>query len=623
MNNYKKRHTIFINLPINDSIVILKPEQSILKYGKHGTLDIGSLCYLDRDNNTARLANGSKLVNIDTLNQKRCEDIKKIIQIISNKINSGLSLATISTYTKKLISFVDWADSNHQIDFFENKEKARKVFFNYVNYLKDKLIQNHFVSSSAVANQNSILMFLEEFHDIQDLAKGISLIRENRGDKQISPPSEDEQKKVLSLCESLFEGITDLILNNKPFPYKLKLPEHIGWKDNYFHIFPIIEWAVNPTNYQDKQGLMWNQREGRLSTKEEAKILYPNFRTRSLSFIQTNKTLEEANSNKYFKHRIRLAMVAQYAFTVIFLATTGMNKESLINLMWDDNYETSSERQGFRTVKHRAGNKVCHFEISVGMLPKFKKFLELRKYLLNNNKFDYLFLHLGANFYQPPKQLDEGAFFRFFNTLKNLDPSIPNISPKEWRSAKSDWLIKNTDVSTASLILQNSERVLLNHYAAGSETEQLEEISNFFNEVSKFVVQKNEKIIGEISSVGMCSNYGNPIAINNAPVKVNCKSPEGCLFCDKYRVHADEKDVRKLISCRYCLQKTSQLSQNKESFDNVFGVIFTRINDILSEIENINPGLIDKIIKEVEEDGELDHYWAKKLELLFDLGVVL
>ena len=49
--------------------------------------------------------------NLSLLYYNKIIDIKKIIQIISNKINSGLSLATISTYTKKLISFVDWADS--------------------------------------------------------------------------------------------------------------------------------------------------------------------------------------------------------------------------------------------------------------------------------------------------------------------------------------------------------------------------------------------------------------------------------------------------------------------------------------------------------------------------------
>lgn len=622
MSNYNKRQTILITLPINDNLSILKPEQVILKYGKHGTLDIGSLCYLERDNNQKRLSNEGKYVNIDTLNKQRCSDISKIIQIICDKINSGLSLATVATYSKKFIDFIEWADFNQQSDFFENKEKARPVFLNYINFLRNKLIQDYFISSTAAANQNIVLMFLEEFHNTENLSKGISLIRENRGDKQTSPPSEDSQNKVLSLCNLLFEGITDLILNDKTFPYKLKVPEHIGWNNNCFHIFPIVEWAVNPANYQDKQGLMWNQKEGRLSTKEEAKILYSNFRTRSFSIIQTNRLLNESNSNKYFRHRVRLAMVAQYAFTVIFLATTGMNKESLINLNWDGDYEINAERQGFRTIKHRGGNKICYFEISTRMLPKFKKFLGLRKYLLNNKKSEYLFFHLGANFSQNPKQLSSGAFTKFFNTLTHLDPSIPNITPKEWRTAKSDWLIKNTDVSTAALILQNSERVLLNHYAAGSETEQLSEMSQFFNEVSNFVIQQNEKINGEFSSVGVCSNYGNPIAINNAPVKVNCKSPEGCLFCDKYRVHADEKDVRKLISCRYCLQKTSRLAQNKESFDNVFGIIFTRINQILNEIEKINPGLVGKITEEVDNMGELDSYWAKKLELLFDLGIV-
>lgn len=620
MTNYQTRKIIVVDLPIALDFIILKPEQVVLNYGRNGTLDIGSFCYLDRSP-VARFSNNIKLVNLESFNSKRQEYIRKVIQIISNLVVSGLSLTTVSTYSKKFMSFIDWIDANKQLDFFENKENARKVFFNYVSFLKDKLIQGHFVSSSAVANQNNVLLFLEEFHDVHNLANGITLIRETRGDKQVSPPTENSQQRVLSLCESLFDGITDLTLNHKHFPYKLKVPEHIGWENNYLHIFPIVEWAVNPKNHQEKQGLMWNQKEGRLSTKEEAKTLYSNFRTRSLAFIQTNKTLSEANSDYYFKHRVRLAMVAQYAFAVIFLATTGMNKEAFLNLSWDESYEIGNNRQGFRTIKHRAGNKICNFEISAGMLPKFKKFLSLRKYLLKTDKCDYLFFQLGANFNQTPKQLSASTFSTFYQTLKNLDPSIPNISPKAWRSAKSDWLIKNTDVSTTSLILQNTEQVVLKHYIAGSETEHLEELGHFFNEISKVVIKDNDKV-GEASSVGICSRYGNPIPIVNTSVKVNCKSPEGCLFCDKYRIHADEVDVRKLVSCRYCLQQTAKLSQSKEVFDGFFGEIFKRIDDLLKEIETLRPGLTEKIIKEVEEDGELDYYWSKKLEMLFNLGLV-
>lgn len=623
MNNYTQRKVIVIELPVNINTAILKPEQTILKYDKYGTIDIGSLCYLDRNLTKRRMHTEGKSVNIQSLDKKRVNYIRRLVQIISDNFNySGNSKETIFNNTRHFLSFINWADYNSHSDFFNDKDKAKVAFLSFINYLKDKLSKNEITSSTAVVIQRASLKFLEEFHNTENLAIGIPLIRRSLINNYTLPPSEDAQNKVLLLCEHLFEGISDFILNNKSFPYKLNVPQHIGWEDNSFHIFPLTEWAINPQNYKEKQGGIWNAKEGRLNSKEEIKNLYKIHSNGITAINRAKKMLNESNLNHYCIYKLRLAMVAHHAFAIIFLATTGMNRDAILNLLWDDNYETSSERQGFRTIKHRAGNKVCNFEISIKMLQKFKKFLELRKYLLNNNNCEYLFFSLGAHISKEPAQLKASALYHIFATLQSIDPSISKITPREWRAAKSDWLVRNTDVSTAALILQNSEQVLLRHYTAGSETNHLTELSNFFGEVSDFVLEKTEKAIGEPSSVGICSNYGNPNALNNAPVKVNCKSPEGCLFCDKYRIHADEKDTRKLVSCRYCLKKTAQLSNNKEDFDKVFGKIFQRIDELLKEIEEIKPGLTTKIIEEVEEMGELDSYWARKLELLFDLGLV-
>jgi len=622
MSNYTQRKVNLYELPIQKETILFKPEQTIIRYGKHGTLDIGSLCYLDRDKNTQRIHAEGRLVNLQSLNNKRVQYIRKLIQIISDDVAySGASLVSLKGEGIRFMSFVTWADSNGYSEMFENTDKAREAFSSFVFYLKDKLSRNELKSTSAVKIQRTALIFLEKFHNIDNLSNGIPLINTSGSDYTL-PPSEDSQNKTLLLCEALFEGISDFILNTKSFPYKLNVPKHIGWNNNYFYLFPIMEWAVTPKNYKDKQACYWNQDEGKLNSKEEIKHFYQSNKLATRAIRQASKLLQEANTNMYSIHRLRLAMLAHHAFAIIFLATTGMNKESILNLLWDDNYETSSERQGFRTIKHRAGNKTCYFELSIGMMPKFKKFLELRKYLLKNNYCEYLFFSLGKNFLQEPRQLNGDSFSNIFKTLHNLDPTIDKITPREWRAAKSDWLVRNTDVSTAALMLQNSEQVLMKHYTAGSETDHLSELSKFFGEISNFVLEQSEKSKGESSSVGICLDYGKPNSLNNSPVKVNCKSPEGCLFCDKYRIHADEKDTRKLVSCRYCLQKTAQLSNNKEDFDAVFGKIFQRIDELLKEIEEIKPGLTTKIIKEVEEMGELDHYWARKLELLFDLGLI-
>jgi hypothetical protein len=43
---------------------------------------------------------------------------------------------------------------------------------------------------------------------------------------------------------------------------------------------------------------------------------------------------------------------------------------------------------------------------------------------------------------------------------------------------------------------------------------------------------------------------------------------------------------------------------------------------LLQRIETIQPDLVGKIRREIEEEGELDDYWAGKLEMLVELEMV-
>lgn len=151
----------------------------------------------------------------------------------------------------------------------------------------------------------------------------------------------------------------------------------------------------------------------------------------------------------------------------------------------------------------------------------------------------------------------------------------------------------------------------------------MEEMSSFFNQVSESVVSQGVVIANGVErAVGICGEYGNPHSLeSNTPVPTDCRSAEGCLFCDKFRVHADERDTRKLLSCRYCLQQTSHFAASEEQFQSLFGVIFDRIGLLLAEIERRVPGLVSRLQREIEE-GELDPYWAAKLELLINLELI-
>lgn len=127
---------------------------------------------------------------------------------------------------------------------------------------------------------------------------------------------------------------------------------------------------------------------------------------------------------------------------------------------------------------------------------------------------------------------------------------------------------------------------------------------------------------GTRSAVGVCANFAKPKAIaDHLPIRPDCRSTEGCLFCDKYRVHADAVDIRKLVSCRHCVRLTCNRVSSLDEFESSFGVVLRRIDFLLNEIKKRNASLVTEIEEDVDVNGNLDAFWTSKLEQLFELGI--
>ncbi len=148
-------------------------------------------------------------------------------------------------------------------------------------------------------------------------------------------------------------------------------------------------------------------------------------------------------------------------------------------------------------------------------------------------------------------------------------------------------------------------------------------MGSYFRQAEKIVLSQRQKNAGfETNSVGICINPGKPKAVaENLPTTPNCKSIEGCLFCDKYRVHADEVDVRKVLSARYYIQKASRLANSHEQYIRLFFATLQRIDFILGELKRRIPELVEKMVLEVDIGGELDVFWSGKLEMLMELDL--
>lgn len=625
------------DFPLVEGLEILKPEQVIIRLSNGKTIDIGSLCYLVRQETQKaglrrwRNMNGGLLVKIDSLSNQRVKDVRHLLKHISSLLAfGGIRLETIRDRVTRFIPFMYWIDSHGYYDVLHNIDVARESLYQYIYYLKERSLRNEISINSAARQQDSVIRLLSDVLEYEELKNNLPLIRVCRAIKKTTePPCENEQGKVLSLCNSLFDGLTTLVLDYKLYPFPLAMPNYLGFDNNLLWVFPAELWFMHPkkANQKRKMCLGYNYQSGVLNTLEQINSL----RVSPATFLQSNliilkaaqKNILTANKNNRDSQRIHVATIALNVFIILFMAQTGMSWSQLLNLQWTDDFDISREKQSFRTIKWRANGKMCYFELSVEFMPKFKRFISLRNYLLNNRVFEYLFFTLGERGLGDPK-IKTGEITGIYEILKRVNPDIKIIGARAWRAAKSDWLIRNTDISTTALVLQNTEKTVISSYIAGTKSQQLEEVSQYLNNLSDVVI--NRKLGGESTLqgvIGQCISYGQPSKLDEiSRLEPNCLEPEGCLFCDKYRIHTDLIDIRKLLSFQFYIEKTSWLVGGNVNQYKVIHNIMQRLNDIIDELSTHNKDIISQVKSEIE-DGELDIYWSKKIELLMELGWVV
>jgi hypothetical protein len=529
---------------------------------------------------------------------------------------------------------MDWADSSGFLQVLDDISCMREVFRAYVEYLRDRVLQNKLSNNSAAQQLEAVKCILADLFAIDDLGRGLFIPRRShRYAHKTLPPDDDNKSKVLILCSALFQGIFNLVVNGLPYPHLIKVPDFVDVLDNKLWIFPTSRWLMTLSMEKERHTMgvpawPYNYSSGKLYTCDELKLLSaPKYdssnRTRQIIIDGGARQLKAANKDLQHVRRRQLACVALNVFIPLFLAETGMNWSTLISLPWDDKFEIEYNNQNFRAVKWRAGGRLVSFEVSAKFISVFNNFLAVRDYLLQGKICGYLFFTLGSNSTENAKQIS----VRMENTsqlLRRLCPDLVSISSRQWRAAKSDWLVRNTDVATTALMLQNSEKTVSKHYAEGSMTVHVQEMSNFLELISSTVVKKNEKIEdGVVRAVGVCSSFNKPVP--NAEIsyiKADCIKPEGCLFCNKLKIHADESDARKIISCRYFLQKTSCLIGNEQRAEKFLAPVLARIEQLLAEMSEIDAELVERVISEVDDEGEFDAYWGRKIEMLMELGLL-
>lgn len=633
---YEERSTYVIDVPQPEGFEVIRPDACILRFAHGLTIDVGALCYTERSPEgrvTRRLRQGRKVVH-DSRSRTRLGQVRRLIANVSEALReTGTRPETIRDRYSRFIAFMGWADRTGWGKALDDKESARAAFRAYVAHLSDRVGRNEITVNSGARQQFSTLVALESLLEVEDLGRGLNLLRTDQAATVSTTPPDDIAKgRVLALCAALFDGLQPLALEGAAYPYSLALPEYLGLPDNRVWAFPTNSWFKTPAMEAERSQLRlpgwgYNYQDGRVATLDELRAI-ENYASgsdvvRRQVIRGVRAQIRVANEDR--RHTFRCAAAAQMmnVFLIQFLSQTGMNWAQAVELGWNDNYQVESSNQGFRTIKWRAGGKTVSFELPIAFMPAFRRYLVARKFILGERTFALLFFSSGRHGLTEPQKIRTAGMYPTYLMLRRLDPSLPWITSRQWRAAKSDWLLRNSDISTTALVLQNSEQTVRGSYAAGSETTAMQEMGDFLDKVSATVVERGAELKDSVArAVGKCTQFGAPVARSAAAaVKPDCGGPEGCLFCDKFKVHADEVDTRKLASCRHCIRVVSPSAGSQERQDRLFTPVITRIDTLLGEIASRDAPMVERVVREVDEEGELDAFWARKLEMLMELGL--
>jgi hypothetical protein len=637
---YTIRPTVEVHLPLVVDSMIVQPELVMLKIGNN-SCDIGASCYVQRSSKLRKTFTPRAVVE-GSLQTGRKNSISRLIRILSSFMaDKGLRPVTVMNYALQFNAFMDWADSSGHGACLTNDNATRIAYRAYMEAVGERHKRNEYETGAAVQIQGRTYRILQELTGLEDLNFGIRLIPDTTwGNVGTEPASEQQFAHVLSLNYALFTGLSDLILNNKPFPYKLDMPKSLGWEDSFLWLFPVNLWFRSshwkkdvPEKSFSKMGLSYDYKKGRIYSVDEIQHKYSSSipsKRRSVArdgIRRAKDFIDSANKNPRHRMRCIMAMHAQHAFLFLFLANTGANFSVARGIETDGNVDNIQVNQGYRVIKYRAQGKEVALTTPAAFIPHLRRFMELRQYLLNGRNFPYLFHKLGTRQDKAPAQIAPYTICTHYaNLLRDIDPNLPTISSRVIRATVDDYYRRKYDSAITARLMGHTEKVGNRNYLAGSPINHAEDITGFLSEVSKKA--KEQKILASESVIpkakvledgGICACFGKPEPLaENVPVIPDCR--KGCIFCTNRILIANENDVRKVASAAYVMEQIIQGPMSEAEFRPQI----KKCDDDLARIAAINGcrEMVARIKNDVYENGNLTPYFADKFQLFLDLGVL-
>jgi|GEM_PF-2383923 len=338
---------------------------------------------------------------------------------------------------------------------------------------------------------------------------------------------------------------------------------------------------------------------------------------------------------------LRLMELACVAYTGLVFMDSGANQSVLTQYEEpEDLHEQLADPDQInlkeKAIKFRAGGKVVEVFLSATSVTRLKTYLQVRQTLIAAlGGVDIAPMFIQGEYAKPRGEPDavrplDRQFLRHLRKkFTAVGASLPAVTLMQLRAYAQQRFVRTAPLAVAAQRMGHSVETAINAYCKAQESTHRGEMADYLGSLQRTVLdapelrgdQGNKAL--EIIPAGACADYGHPAPATQASaVEPDCSKVEGCFFCPNYRVHADEEDMSKLMSCRRVLSAIAPLHGDSIRAAQVYNAVVDRIDALLGELRRRQPKVHEAVRVEVEERGHLTGYWARKLQQLHLLGML-
>lgn len=325
-----------------------------------------------------------------------------------------------------------------------------------------------------------------------------------------------------------------------------------------------------------------------------------------------NQAIQDGTSNHLKTSLLELSI---NAFFMVFSGLSGQTNVTICNAQWegDDEFDINKEGYRIRTIKPRAGYRRFAFPVSVHLKTLLKKYLVLRRMLLNGAESDTLF---------PFKTYSSDNTYRRFSKIYS---ELPHVGTRQLRQLYNRVTLMKSggDLILTAKIMGHTPETNDQYYNDSPQSIIYQQLDSFIK--SMVTIMRDEKEI-ETKHAACVKGDQEAVSIIDNNMKLDCGNIFHCFICKHFRTHPVEEDIHKLMSFLFAIKfyLTGRAKGDPEFIMKTIEPTTKIIKTILEYMADKYGvvALIDEVFKRVFEHGKLSDDWDKFFILQKQLGAI-